>query len=553
MEREKSTLETALHYLTKGYSVIPIKRNKKPFIPWIEYQQKKPTEDKIREWWDKWPSANVAIVTGKISNICAVDIDEPEGFKAIQAYIPDNFVIPTCKTPGGGQHLYFQFPDKPLNNNTRVIPGCDFRGEGGYVIAPPSQNGKGQIYAWLDGLSLDDVEPPALPSQYIIYINNNAFKIKEGIGEDDFTKLQSDFKRLRLTSTDFKKISEGQRDEILFHIANSILNRTMREQEVQGLLQLIARHCCDPPFPFKEIPAKIKSVLNRIERRERNIAQEVREWVLTSSGFFLTSDCYNGLQLTSREQQKACVLELLRMQKDGLIEKYGDRRGCYRRVEKEYEEMDFVNASTHDVDIKLPFAIEKFVEIMPGNIIVVAGEVNAGKTAFALNVVQMNMDRFDIHYFNSEMGASELRKRLAKFPSPQHLDDWNFKAYERNDNFADVIVSGEGRINIIDFLEIYDNFYEVGGRLAEIHKKLKGANAIVAIQKNPKVDVGLGGFRGLEKPRLYLAMSPGCLKIVKAKNWATTRNPNNLEINFKLAEGCRLIETNNWHLTSETP
>ncbi|NIM03310.1 hypothetical protein GTN66_04065, partial [bacterium] len=59
MEREKSILETALHYLTKGYSVIPIKRNsKKPFIPWIEYQQKKSTENEIREWWDKWPSAN---------------------------------------------------------------------------------------------------------------------------------------------------------------------------------------------------------------------------------------------------------------------------------------------------------------------------------------------------------------------------------------------------------------------------------------------------------------------------------------------------------------
>lgn len=541
--------KNAVEYLEKhGFSVIPVKKNKQPYVPWTEFQERKATPDEIREWWHKWPAANIGLVTGKISGIVVIDIDEKQGFDAIQEFIPDSLLIPTCKTPGGGQHLYFQAPEKPLGNNSRIIPGCDFRGSGGFVVAPPSTNGKGCSYSWFDSLSLDDVEPPALPSQYITYINNNAFKIKEGIGEDDFKKLQSDFKRLPLTSTDFKKIPEGQRDEVLFHIANSILNRTMREQEVQELLQLIARHCCDPPFPFKEIPPKIKSVLNRIERRERNIAQEVREWVLTSSGFFLTSDCYNGLQLTSREQQKACVLELLRMQKDGLIEKYGDRRGCYRRVEKEYEEMDFVNAPTHAVDIKLPFGTSKFVEIMPGNIIVVAGEANAGKTAFALNVVQMNMDRLDIHYFNSEMGASELRKRLAKFPCPQHLDGWNFKAYERNDNFADVIVSGEGRINIIDFLEVYDNFYEIGGRLAEIHKKLKGAIAIVAIQKNPKVDVGLGGFRGIEKPRLYLAMSPGRLKIVKAKNWATSENPNGLEISFKLVDGCKLIEKGEWHL-----
>jgi len=55
------------------------------------------------------------------------------------------------------------------------------------------------------------------------------------------------------------------------------------------------------------------------------------------------------------------------------------------------------------------------------------------------------------------------------------LRDWKFKAYERGGQFQDVIKSGEGNINIIDFLEIYENFYEISKPLAEIHKKLKGA------------------------------------------------------------------------------
>jgi hypothetical protein len=42
-------------------------------------------------------------------------------------------------------------------------------------------------------------------------------------------------------------------------------------------------------------------------------------------------------------------------------------------------------------------------------------------------------------------------------------------------------------------------------------------------------------------------MSPGRLKIVKAKNWATSENPNGLEINFKLVDGCKLIKTGDWH------
>jgi hypothetical protein len=132
------------------------------------------------------------------------------------------------------------------------------------------------------------------------------------------------------------------------------------------------------------------------------------------------------------------------------------------------------------------------------------------------------------------------------------LKDWTFKARERTDNFSDVVVSGEGRINIIDYLELHTDFYKVSKHLAEIYKKLKGAIAIVALQKNPGIDVGLGGSRGLEKPRLYLAMSPGKLKIVKAKNWTTSKNPNGLEIGFSLVEGCKFIQKRGWNAVYET-
>jgi len=236
------------------------------------------------------------------------------------------------------------------------------------------------------------------------------------------------------------------------------------------------------------------------------------------------------------------------MVKEGLVERVQERHGCYRRVDQECEDIDFLNAPTATVDLCLPFEIEKKVEIMPGNIIVVAGEMNAGKTAFLLNVVRDNMDKFDIHYFSSEMGAGEMSKRLAKFDYPLGLDQWKFTPKERSDNFGDVIVSGEGKINIVDYLELHTNFYEVSKHLAEIHKKLRGAVAIVAIQKNPGTDVGLGGFRGLEKPRLYLAMGSGRLKIVKAKNWATRNNPNKQQVKFKIVDGCRLIKVGDWHL-----
>ncbi|NIN00010.1 MAG: hypothetical protein GTO24_18640, partial [candidate division Zixibacteria bacterium] len=219
-------LRAALDYRGKyGFSVIPIKKNKKPYIPWEEFQKRRADSAEIKQWWDKWPSANVGIVTGKVSNICALDIDETEGFEAIQGYIPETLIIPTCKTPGGGQHLYFQFPDKPLGNNARVIPGCDFRGEGGYVIAPPSIGSNGQGYEWLADLSLVDITPPPLPGQYVSYIKN-AFSL----GGREKT---ADHRRPHKTTTNHMKIPEGRRDETLFHIANSLIKGRMPIEEVQ--------------------------------------------------------------------------------------------------------------------------------------------------------------------------------------------------------------------------------------------------------------------------------------------------------------------------------
>jgi hypothetical protein len=314
---------------------------------------------------------------------------------------------------------------------------------------------------------------------------------------------------------------------------------------IQKYLVFFGDHC-NPPFPHKGISTKIESALNRAKSRERNLRQEIFDWVSVTNRYFNVTDCDRELQIVTKEEKANRRVIFHRLVKDGVLEKHPEREGIFRRVLKECEEIDFLNAPTETVPLRLPFDIEKMVEIMPGNIIVVAGEQNAGKTGFLLNAAKLNMQRFEINYFSSEMGASELKKRLSLFDD-LNLSDWKLmKVWERSENFGDVIVSGGGKINIIDYLELHDNFYEVGGKMAEIHRKLNGALAIIALQKNPGTNVGLGGFRSLEKPRLYLAMEPRKLKIVKAKNWNTSRNPNGLEIDFKLAQGSKFIPQGDW-------
>jgi len=228
--------------------------------------------------------------------------------------------------------------------------------------------------------------------------------------------------------------------------------------------------------------------------------------------------------------------------KEGYLERVGKKRGWYRKIEPECEQLDFINADDAPADIWLPLRLSDYVQLHYGNLVVISGSVNSGKTAFMLNIIKENMLKdWDVSYFTSEMEAGELKLRLKKFPDIS-LDQWRFKAYRRGGEFSDVIRPGKNSLNIVDFLEVHDEFYIIARRLKEIHDKLNGGIAIVGLQKNPNTDIGLGGWRSMEVTRLAIALDWGKCKITKAKNWVDKdKNPNNWVISFKLLDGCRII------------
>jgi len=274
--------------------------------------------------------------------------------------------------------------------------------------------------------------------------------------------------------------------------------------------------------------------------KKNSLADEVREFVNSSEFTFSSSDVIKYLGYSSKVTTKPISNILGRLVREGMIERTGGRHGFYRRVMDDCDTIDFFNATEAVLDIRWPMGLERYVETMPGNIIVVAGEQNAGKTAFLLNFVKLNMRRHDVWYFNSEMGASELKKRLRKFDDIA-LDCWRFQARERSSNFHDVL-RPDG-VNIVDFLEIHEDFWKVGGMLKKIHDRLGKGIAVVAVQKSRESDYGRGGSMGMEKPRIYLSIKPGELTIVKGKNWAVENdNPNGRKIPFKLVQGARFIE-----------
>ena len=277
-----------------------------------------------------------------------------------------------------------------------------------------------------------------------------------------------------------------------------------------------------------------------------SIASGTREFAEKTHGTFESWQVEKFLQLSTTNDKKACLAELGRLQKQGILERVGGRNGVYRRIDSEYEYIDFLNAPTEEFDITLPLGLSEIVCTYPKNIIVVAGVQNAGKTCFMLNVVKMNMDRHNVWYWSSEMGASELRMRLEKFDIP--LTAWKFKPAERSSCFSDIIQADD--INVIDYLEVEDNFFMVGKELKAIYEKLNTGIALVALQKDKHKEYGRGATFGLEKPRLYVTLDHSVAKIVKAKNWRGVNNPNGKICNVRIVNGSDL-SGDEWHRQSD--
>lgn len=302
-----------------------------------------------------------------------------------------------------------------------------------------------------------------------------------------------------------------------------------------------------PPLSGEEKDGIIDRAIFYGSKKERNLMEEVREWILSTSGNFLSTEVYKSLHMSTRDEDKNLSIILKRLCDQGLIEKYGNKRGSWRTVQSEVQEMNWKDCDDTIIDVKWPFEMEQFYLCLPKNIIVIAGSANAGKTAYCLNFAMLNMDKFKINYFTSEMGPLELKIRLKKFAIP--FVKWEpVRFVERNANFSDII-DPDG-INIVDYIEVPEEAWKIATPINEIFRKLNKGICIIALQKPRMRDIARGGESTLDRPRLYLSMGNGVMKIIKCKNWANEdRNPNNLSREYKILQGHNFIYRSEWGLS----
>lgn len=148
----KSMIDYALAYVKLGWRILPlIPGQKAPLGTLVSHGVKDATTDEaqIRDWWGKWPRANIGMACG--NGIYAIDVDvdasgDVNGYDSL-IILPELPSTVVQSTPRGGFHAFYQTDDPPANR-TAFRPGIEIRGEGLYVVLAPSIHPNGGIYAW---------------------------------------------------------------------------------------------------------------------------------------------------------------------------------------------------------------------------------------------------------------------------------------------------------------------------------------------------------------------------------------------------------------------
>jgi hypothetical protein len=147
---------TALDFERRGWRVFPAAAKDQPLVKWREAATT--NHEQVCAWWKRWPNALIGLPTGEAFVVLDVDVkSNPTGFDTLEEKgEPLWFQTPTVHTPSGGAHAYFRVPNPPIRNTNGqrgrgIGPQLDWRGAGGYVIAPSPHSG----YTWDPHLGID--------------------------------------------------------------------------------------------------------------------------------------------------------------------------------------------------------------------------------------------------------------------------------------------------------------------------------------------------------------------------------------------------------------
>jgi Bifunctional DNA primase/polymerase, N-terminal/Primase C terminal 1 (PriCT-1) len=248
--------DAALQLAQKGLAVFPCQpRGKQPACDAGLHAATTDIE-RINRWWKAFPELNIGIATGKVSGIFVLDIDGEDGEGSLSKLEGAHGALPptTEVITGKGRHCYFRTGKHRIANSAGQLgPGLDIRGDGGYVIAPPSIHPSGRSYCW----SVDAMCDFAAAPDWLIAMIAAA----KGSG-----KVGKPLEHWHSVLTE--KICNGQRNATLASIAGKLVHCGLRDVVLlYDLVECVNLARCEQPLPPAEIETIVISVMRLHLRR----------------------------------------------------------------------------------------------------------------------------------------------------------------------------------------------------------------------------------------------------------------------------------------------
>lgn len=212
-----------------GWAIIPLHDNSKiPNLPkGHSFLTEAPTDDDYKSF----KFENYGIVTGQLSDIVVLDVDE-EGFETLADKGLFDFPTPQVETPNG-LHLYFKYNPAVRTNAGKIGEGVDVRANGAYVVGPGSEV-DGVTYSWKEGYGLEDFKLAEAPKWMYegLYL--------ETPKPDDYYSIPG-------------IVGEGNRNSTCHKLACYFVNKEMPSQMVWDMVSHFNRNWVRPPLDDEEV------------------------------------------------------------------------------------------------------------------------------------------------------------------------------------------------------------------------------------------------------------------------------------------------------------
>jgi Bifunctional DNA primase/polymerase, N-terminal/Primase C terminal 1 (PriCT-1) len=249
----------ALQLAQKGLAVFPCQpRGKEPACDAGLHAATCDVE-RINRWWQAFPDLNIGIATGVASGVFVLDIDGEDGEGSLLRLEGEHGVLPPTveAITGKGRHCYFRTRRSIHNSVGQIGIGLDIRGDGGYVIAPPSVHPSGRPYAW----SVDTTRDFATAPGWLLTIIGTA---KGGNG-----KAGKPFEHWHAVLT--QPIHNGERNSTLASICGKLLHAGLTDGFLlYDLIMCVNIARCEQPLSPSEVETIVISVGRTHLKRQRD-------------------------------------------------------------------------------------------------------------------------------------------------------------------------------------------------------------------------------------------------------------------------------------------